>query len=80
MHWRTTFPDESFFLGLQRELPPLITREMASRMTGGLFSARTLSNLDARGRGPGRKQRFGKKIVYTKEDFLNWLRQLRYGQ
>jgi len=60
---------------LRKELPPIFTRQTASRMIGGIFSAKTLSNLDAAGKGPGIKQHIGKKAVYGKEDFLIWLQE-----
>lgn len=66
--------DDDFFRELSRTLPPIFTRETASRMIGGIFSPRTLSNLDAAGKGPSRKLRIGKKVAYAREDFLNWLR------
>ena len=62
-----------FFDVLKDELPPIFTRETAAARIGGLFSARTLSNLDAAGKGP-RKTRIGKKVCYGREDFLMWLR------
>ena len=60
---------------LRKELPPIFTRQTASKMIGGIFSAKTLSNFDAAGTGPGVKQHIGKKAVYGKEDFLTWLQE-----
>jgi len=67
------FYDDSFIDDLRKELPPIFTRETASKLTGGIFSPKTLSNFDAAGRGPRRKQHIGKKVAYLKEDFLDWL-------
>lgn len=65
--------NENFFKGLEEALPPVFTRKTASRMTGGLFTPRTLSNLDAAGKGPASKIRVGKNIIYEKLDFIEWL-------
>lgn len=66
--------DISFIDELRKELPPIFTRQTASKMIGGIFSPKTLSNLDAAGKGPASKQHIGKKAVYFKEDFLEWLK------
>lgn len=58
---------------LRKLLPPIFTRQTASKAMGGLFSPKTLSNIDAAGKGPASKQHIGKKAVYFKEDFLAWL-------
>lgn len=60
---------------LRKLLPPIFTRQTASKAMGGLFSPKTLSNLDAAGKGPASKQHIGKKAVYFKEDFLSWLQE-----
>lgn len=65
--------NENFFKGLEEALPPVFTRKTASKMTGGMFTPRTLSNLDAAGKGPSSKVRAGKNIIYEKNDFLHWL-------
>lgn len=70
------FYDDCFLDDLQKLLPPLFTRETASKMTGGIFTPKTLSNFDAAGNGPRRKIRVGKKIVYAKDDFIEWLRNM----
>lgn len=67
------FFDADFLDGLRKLLPPIFTRETASKMIGGIFSPRTLSNFDAAGRGPRRKIKIGKRVAYEKEDFLEWL-------
>lgn len=65
--------NDDFFKGLEEALPPVFTRKTASKMTGGMFTARTLSNLDAAGKGPASKVRAGKNIIYEKHDFIDWL-------
>ncbi len=67
------FFDADFLDGLRNLLPPIFSRETASKMTGGIFTPRTLSNFDAAGRGPKKKVKIGKRVAYEKEDFLNWL-------
>lgn len=67
------FFDADFLDGLRTLLPPIFTRETASKMIGGIFTPRTLSNFDAAGRGPRKKIRVGKRVAYEKEDFLKWL-------
>lgn len=64
---------DDFFDELRKNLPSIFTRETASKMTGGIFSPRTLSNFDAAGNGPANKRRIGKKVVYGKDEFLMWL-------
>jgi len=56
---------------LRQELPPVFSRKVASRMTGGLFAPGTLANLDSMGQGPG-GVRVGKAIAYERERFLAW--------
>ena len=57
---------------LRRELPPTFTRATAAKMTGGLFTAGTLANLDCHGKGPGGSL-IGRKMVYERESFVSWL-------
>lgn len=71
--FKNYFGNRDFFKGLEEALPPVFTRKTASKMTGGLFTPRTLSNLDAAGKGPGSKVRVGKNILYEKNDFIDWL-------
>lgn len=65
--------DDAFLDNLRRTLPPIFTRETASKMIGGIFSPRTLSNFDAAGTGPANKKHIGKKVAYGKDEFLEWL-------
>jgi|APHig6443717817_1056837.scaffolds.fasta_scaffold07726_2 hypothetical protein len=56
-----------------KDLPPLVTRQELEKLTGGLIKARTLANLDCKGKGPLQKMRIGKKVAYGKEAVLKWL-------
>lgn len=58
---------------LKATLPPVFSREEAARQLGGLICAKTLSNLDALGKGPSVKLRVGKKVAYERDNFLKWL-------
>ncbi|MBR4605390.1 MAG: hypothetical protein IKO41_04115 [Lachnospiraceae bacterium] len=69
----STDVDQDFFDGLRESLPPVFTRKFASQITGGLFSAKALSNLDSAGKGPSKKAMCGKAILYEKENFIEWL-------
>lgn len=65
---------EAFFTALTQELPPVFSRETASRLMGGILTPKTLSNIDGLGNGPSVKVRLGKKIGYEKHSFIEWLR------
>lgn len=58
---------------LKDTLPPVFSREEAAKHLGGLICAKTLSNLDALGKGPSVKLRVGKKVAYERDSFLKWL-------
>jgi hypothetical protein len=62
-------------------LPPVLSRREAAKLTGGAYAASTLANLDSFGRGPGGDVLFvGKTRVYRTPDFLAWLEsQIRRG-
>ena len=67
--------ENTVFEQLERNLPPVFSREEAARQMGGLIKAKTLSNLDATGNGPWVKIRIRKKVCYERRSFLQWLRQ-----
>lgn len=73
LSYNSNFYKDDFLVELYNKLPPIFTRETASRMMGGIFSARTLSNFDAAGNGPPKKVYIGKKVAYERSDFINWL-------
>ena len=70
-----TRPEIIFFEQLEKNLPPVFSREEAARQMGGLIRAKTLSNLDATGEGPRVKIRIRKKVCYERRSFLQWLKQ-----
>ena len=41
---------------------------------GRIFSAKSMSNVDALGTGPAVKVKIGKKIGYERDSFIRWLR------
>jgi hypothetical protein len=59
-------------------LPPFFTRQVAVKHLGGLFNNRTLRDLDCKGLGPSSKTRIGRKVVYTRDNFITWLKN--YGK
>lgn len=63
---------------LERTLPPILARTEVPKLTGNLISAGRLANLDSEGKGP-RKIKVGRKVGYTRADFIAWLRS-RSGQ
>lgn len=58
---------------LERTLPPAFARVEVPRLTGGIISAGRLANLDSEGLGP-RRFNLGRKIGYTRGDFIAWMR------
>lgn len=67
------FYDADFLDGIKDLLPPIFSRETASKMIGGIFSPKTLSNFDAAGKRPKKKIKIGKRVAYEKDDFVAWL-------
>lgn len=59
---------------LEEKLPDIVSRKIISQMTGGLYTTSSLANMDSLGLGPTEKFKIGKKVVYPKDSFLNWLR------
>jgi len=66
---------EAFFRSIEQELPPVVSREVLSKATGGLISAKTLSNEDALRKGPTERVRAGSKIGYTRFSALAYIRK-----
>ncbi len=58
-----------------RNWPDCFSREKASELVGGVISPRSLANLDCLGLGPERRLRVGRKIVYTRESFVEWFKR-----
>lgn len=71
---------DRFFDALEKELPPVFTRDVASRCMGGLLSPKSMSNADAMGIGPSVRVRIGKKVAYERASFMTWLRQRLEGK
>lgn len=63
---------EGFFENLLPEMPNILTRKDIRRFFGSYISPRYLANLDSLNKGPERC-RVGGKVVYRKEDFVDWL-------
>ncbi len=57
---------------LASELPAVMTRKDVEKHFGSLFSKGYLANLDSEDKGP-KKCRIGRKVVYKRADFIDWL-------
>ena len=66
---------EAFFRSIEQELPPVVSRAELSKATGGLVSAKTLSNEDALHKGPTERVRAGSKIGYTRASAMAYIRK-----
>ena len=58
---------------LRMELPATFSRQFIASRLGGLISAKTLSNLDAKNEGPANKITMGRRVAYEMDAFLDWL-------
>ena len=65
---------EAFFRTIEKELPPVVSRAEAARITGGLISVKTLSNEDALCKGPSERVRVGSKVGYPRNALMAYLR------
>lgn len=74
-HITNLYGTDRFFDALEKELPPVFTRDVASKCMGGLLAPKTMSNADAMGTGPSVRVRIGKKVAYERTSFMTWLRQ-----
>lgn len=66
---------ESIVVKICESLPPVFTRSVAVSNLGGLLGAKTLANIDNRGEGPSSKVRMGKKVLYERDAFIDWLKR-----
>ena len=66
---------EEFFKAIEVALPPVVSRAELARITGGLISAKTLSNEDALQKGPRERVRAGSKVGYTRASAMAYLRK-----
>lgn len=55
---------------------PLVARDQKQldRFSGGVLNAKTLANEDSRGTGPNGKVKIGRKVAYTKESLVEWMK------
>ena len=65
---------ELFMGNLERNLPLVFDRDTATRMLGGILGKKTLANADSAGNGPAVKLKIGKKVMYEKASFMEWLK------
>ena len=64
------------FSGMAEKWPSkFVAREKVGDFTGGLIHPRTQANLDCLGKGPAEKIRFGRKIAYPVDSYINWLNE-----
>jgi hypothetical protein len=66
--------DDRFFAVIEKELPPVFSRQVASEKIGRLVSVKTMANLDALNQGPSVKVKLGKKVGYERASFMEWLK------
>ncbi len=64
---------------LEKILPPVFARTEVPRLFGNLISVGRLANLDSERKGP-RHIRLGRKVGYTRADFIAWMRSRGLGQ
>lgn len=64
---------------IERESPPVLTRQGIEKLTGGAVRAKTLANLDCLGGGIGERLTVGKKVAYPRSAVIAWLRQRMVG-
>jgi hypothetical protein len=57
---------------LQKELPPVFSRQAVPDLIPGIFSTQTLSNLSSQKKGPP-IIKVGRKACYERDSFLQWL-------
>lgn len=54
---------------------PFVARSEIENFTKGLYKPRSMNTFDAKGLGISRKLRLGTKIIYLKEDVIEWLKR-----
>ena len=64
--------EESLLKKLLDILPELVPRSAITVYLGKTISPRYLANLDCSGKGP-KKVKIGKKVVYPKDELIDWL-------
>lgn len=58
---------------LRERLPEFFTRKLVAEYFGEFISAKYLANLDSQQKGPKAYRFGGRKVVYGRDDFLEWL-------
>lgn len=58
---------------VKKELSPYCTRQEVCDALGGKLSPKTLANLDSRKEGPPDRITVGRKVMYKKDTFIEWL-------
>ncbi len=53
---------------------PFVARSEIENFTKGLYKPRSMNTFDGKGQGIKRKLRMGAKIIYLKEDVIEWLK------
>lgn len=51
----------------------IVSRSQIATFTGGLFSPKTMANLDSLGRGPEGRFQVGRKVAYTVKSVIAWM-------
>ncbi len=57
----------------------VVARAQVGMFTGGLYTPRTLANLDSLGKGPAGKLLVGGKVVYPVASLVQWLNSRSKG-
>lgn len=64
---------------IERESPPVLTRQSIEKLTGGAVRAKTLANLDCLGGGIAERLTMGRKVAYPRQAVIEWLRGRMVG-
>jgi len=54
---------------------PVVARQAVSKFSGGLLNPRTLANEDCLGTGPKGRFKLGKKVFYSVDSLIQWMRE-----
>lgn len=61
------------FQSLYEQMPELVDRKTASRLSGGMVAPGSIANADSVGDGPAVRVRTGRKVAYPRLEFVKWL-------
>ena len=67
---------EEFLDKLNKTLPALVDRTTASKAFDGLLTVRAMANADNKGQGPKGRRKIGRKVVYERDSFLEWIKTI----